>query len=267
MIKRAFVSIAILMVFCGCDVVPDNDRLAVVPFDVKKTVVIMDFTGWNCTNCPNAARTIQNMREFDFVRDNIIAVAMHPDGIHWTEPEGDAIDLRSEAATEYWKYFGSPQAFPVGSVDFVEYNNSFLIPEKNWNSAVAQRIAMDVPLEIEINCNINTATRDVEITSTITSTVGANDSYSLILWIIESDVIGLQLDNGVYISDYRHNHVLRDAINGIWGETIALSGNSCVKTQIYSVNTDWNMQNCAIVGVVINSNTREAVTSCEEALY
>ncbi|MDR3326865.1 MAG: Omp28 family outer membrane lipoprotein [Prevotellaceae bacterium] len=266
MIKRTFFSIIIATVLWGCDVVTDNDRLTVVPFDVKKPVVIMDFTGWNCTNCPNAARTIQNMREFDFVSDKIIAVAMHPEGIHWTEPEGDAIDLRSEAATEYWKYFGSPQAFPVGSVDFVEYNNSLLIPEKNWNSAVAQRIAMDVPLEIEINCNISTTTGKVEIISTITSTADTNDSYSLILWITENNVIGLQLDNGVYIQNYRHNHVLRSAINGIWGETISFSGNNCVKTQTCNLNPTWNIQNCAIVGIIINSNTKEAVVSCEKAL-
>ena len=47
------------------------------------------------------------------------------------------------------------------------------------------------------------------------------------MWLIEDGIVALQqLPDNVVKRDYVHNHVLRAALNGDWGEPISLPGNA-----------------------------------------
>jgi hypothetical protein len=262
MCKKIIFSIIMATIFFSCNIIPENKRVSETDSaSFIKPVIIIDFTGWSCTNCPTAARKIEAMQK-KAGKDKIIAVSMHPD-CNWTEPKGDAIDLRSPSATAYWEYFGSPPDFPIGNVDFAKYNGSMLWFPYHWTAAVVKRITMDVPVAINVTLNVNEITRELEITSFVTSSASITDDYALILWLIESKIIGLQIDNGVYVRDYEHNHVLRETISGLWGYNFTFSGNDFVKTQTFVVKPEYNLQNCSVIGMVINTNTKEVITASE----
>jgi hypothetical protein len=188
-----------------------------------------------------------------FFPQNFISVALHPYGSTWTEPSKDALDLRSEAATEYFNFFGRPDAFPMGTVDMAKYNEKSLLKLEDWAAAVVARIVQNTDVALQMECSIDERTLTVKPTVITEKT----ENLSLILWLTESKIYGKQMNNGVLEENYEHNHILRAAINGIWGEKI--SENYSKKFQI---DEKWNIANCSVVGVVINAE-KEIVAACE----
>jgi len=242
---------AILGVF-GCDKIPENKRLSGVNLDdLKKVAVLLDFTGWSCTNCPQAAQEAHRLQ--GFFPQNLIVVSLHPYGSHWTEPSGDALDLRSEAATAYFDFFGKEDKFPVGTIDMAKYEGKLLIDKEKWIGATAKRVVLETGVNLEMTCSLDE--RKVIIEAKINSET--NENLSLILWLTESKIYGKQLNNGIMDENYEHNHVLRAAINGVWGENFSEN-----YTKEYIINQNWNIDNCSIIGVIINAE-KEIVAAIE----
>ena len=239
----------------GCDKIPQNNRLSDINLDnLKKTAVLIDFTGWSCTNCPQAAQEAHRLQ--GFLEENLIVVSLHPYGSHWTEPSGNALDLRSDAATAYFDFLGKPDGFPIGNVDFAKYNDNLLIDRNLWAAATTQRVMLETDVNLQISCSLDA--RKVTINANIINET--NKNLSLILWLVESKIYGKQSNNGVWEENYEHNHVLRDAVNGVWGENVAEN-----YSKEYVINEKWNIENCSVIGVVINSE-KEILAACEVKL-
>ena len=65
------------MMAVGCDEVDENDRLIYVkPQAVGRNVLIEDFTGQRCVNCPNASEEIARLQR-EYGADTVIAVGIH----------------------------------------------------------------------------------------------------------------------------------------------------------------------------------------------
>ena len=176
-------------------------------------------------------------------------------------------DLKCPEATEYYKAFGdlSKIVLPSGMVDFVQYKTQYIFDYTLWNSAVLERITQDTPIEVSLTATKETKgdTTNLNIASKVTAQSAVSGSTALILWLVEDGIVGYQNDGGVPRNDYVHNHVLRTSINGLWGESISLSTAGVVeKTLSYEVKNDkWKLENCSVVGVIINTNTKEIITA------
>lgn len=260
-----FITVLATIILLACDEIPAGKRTTNTDSSAfKKPVVVVDFTGVDCTNCPKAADNIKSMHEQ--VGDKIIGVAMYPD---CSFNHHSSFDLKCPEATEYYKAFGdiSKIVLPSGMVDFANYNNQPIIDYTLWNSAVLQRITLDVPIEVSLNASIikegDNPTRKIEITSKITTKSAVTDNTALILWLIEDGIVGYQNDGGNPRNDYTHNHVLRTAINGLWGENFSVSpAGMSEKSIIYETKENqWKLENCSVVGLVINAATKEIITA------
>ena len=64
------------LMFVACNEISDDDRFIYVePADIAKRVLLEDFTGQRCVNCPAAAELIEQIQE-EYGADNVIAVGM-----------------------------------------------------------------------------------------------------------------------------------------------------------------------------------------------
>ena len=104
-IQNLILSFFAVMMFAACNVIPEDDRLIEVelmPSD--RTVLLVEFTGNRCVNCPGAAMVAHEMLEIS--PENIVVVGMHPAGIVYTNPMDPNIDLSSAEAMEYLRSTG-----------------------------------------------------------------------------------------------------------------------------------------------------------------
>ena len=112
--KITYILLLALTALCACDEVSPDKRLTYVePPEVKRAVLIEDYTGQYCVTCPRATEEIERLIE-EYGDSVVIAVAIHsgPFG----KLKGVPSPLFTELGDQYFNTWGL-SAQPVGLVD------------------------------------------------------------------------------------------------------------------------------------------------------
>ena len=92
----------------ACSNIDEDERLIYVePAEVNRPVLIEDFTGQACVNCPNATAAIHELQE-TYGEENVIAVAIHCGPFaHLRSNMGNAFlsDLGTKLGDEYYTHW------------------------------------------------------------------------------------------------------------------------------------------------------------------
>ena len=80
--------LALTGVLVACDNIPEDERLVYVkPAPVARTVLIEDFTGQRCVNCPNATEAIEALIE-QYGDTGVIAVGQESQWVDFAPLDG-----------------------------------------------------------------------------------------------------------------------------------------------------------------------------------
>lgn len=289
-IQNLILSFFAVMMFAACNVIPEDDRLIEVelmPSD--RTVLLVEFTGNRCVNCPGAAMIAHDM--LDVISENLVVVGMHPAGIIYTNPIDPEIDFSSEEAMEYLKFYGGSQGtgLPVGVVNGRQFDNTYLQGSSKWTAQVFAQRAIAPNCLIELEHSIEGTNHNVK--ATLLPQVGI-ESASLIFWLVENNIVGSQSIDATLeesykkanpnaeivhgmVTNYVHNHVFRGCLNGFWGEELGkLESVNCPNCGpvlpsancTFAINEKYVANNCSVVAVLIDTNTKEVIQVAEIAL-
>ncbi len=230
----------------SCDNVKESDRLIDYPLpEASKTVLIQEFTGQRCSNCPDGAQVIHGLQET--YPDNIIAVCLHPDGPEYTRPLGPNLGLISETATEYYQYF-RPTAFPFALFDGEP------TPESNnyqaWSTNAIALLSEAAPANIEVEATYD-ADRKVEVIANVDFVGDYAGPLNISFWMMENGIVGMQTTSTGREPQYVHNHVLRTSLNGTWGSSLG-SGFTLMQqiesgAKLDNPDAGWKLENCQMV--------------------
>lgn len=226
--------------------------------DTVRKVLLEDFTGHTCVNCPTAHDAATDLHKV--YGNQLITVAIHAG--YFSNPKSAPFDydFRTTAGNDYESQF-SLSATPIGMVNRIKYGNSYLLTYGDWASKVSQQIdslSEEPDLYIHIAPTYNSSSNSVDINTEVTFLKNMpSGKYNLTVYIIEDSIIKPQKDNREpdgEILDYVHNHVLRAAVNGSWGSQV-VDGNPSVNDKFtdsftYSLGSDWVADNCKIVAYV-----------------
>ena len=242
---------------------------------VQRRVLIEDLTGHTCPNCPSAAQTALSIQSL-YGEDRVIIVGEHVTDAFAAPvpPLGDGefdTDFRTEAGDEYVTQFGVT-FLPAGLISRKEYGGSLVIGDGNWSSAVADII--DEPADLDVwfeDFAFNDATDLVTVTVKVAVLNELSGDHNLTIYLTEDHVIDDQIDNTAtppQIPDYDHRHVLRDNVNGTWGETAILGsaaiGDTLSFPQSYTLSSNvLQSANCALVAYVYNVASYEVLQAAE----
>lgn len=235
----------------ACDTIPADDRyIEVEAVKVERTVLLEDFTGQNCVNCPAAHKIIEALEEQ--YGNNFIAVSIH------AGPFGIAAD--NKRYTGLMQEEGQIYNDRYGIVDYPQGVLDGRLPVLNadqWAAAVYDEIAVKTPVSIELDPVLDPASDLIGVACSVSSSEAVEGS--LVVWIVESGIVARQEDvNEGRIPDYVHNNVFRACVNGIDGAAMAAgpSGSFDASYTIAVKNTDtekWNVGNLAVVAFVRTS--------------
>lgn len=250
--------------FISCDKIEAPYKEEIVKPVTEKKVLLEDFTGQKCVNCP-AAHEIAYELQQAYGEENLITVSIHAGFFSTPSPTPPFdYDFRTEAGSEYNTFFGA-QNYPTGAIDRVAEGGLFLVDKDGWGTKVAQQFQETAQIGIEITTNLqgNQVSGDIKIDFVNNIDFGA----SLQIWIIEDSIVKPQVAPGVeggYIPDYVHNHVLRGAINGNWGQvlpasTYATDDSETISFSNYTLGSDWVADQLYIVAYVYNTETKQVI--------
>lgn len=242
----------------ACSHIDDSERLIYVKQEqAKRVVLIEDFTGQRCVNCPNANNVIASLQE-SFGEDTVIAVAIHAGPLaFYTNTK--FLGLRTQTGDEYFDFWGLEYQ-PVGLI-----NRSVPIEHTAWSAKVREELQKASPITISLEGQMsedkNTAIVETSVTGIEGVTIG-----NLQLWLTEDDVTAFQfMPDGTKNDDYHHRHVFRTAINGTWGEKINVGEGQIVSvTHSVPLEKEWDTNKLSIVAFVY---TNEGVIQAKQFNY
>ena len=246
--KRIFLPALTAVALAACSDISDDERfIPIEGVEPQRAVLLEEFTGQNCPNCPAAHKEIETLTAQ--YGDAIVPVSIHAGsfGISSTarrpglmQPEGDTFNDR----------YGIDE-WPKGVVN----GRGGATNHDEWSDAVRREMTRNAPLTIELSAAI---TPDTPGSISITCTLKPSDDLDgeLFVWVTEDHIIARQLDKELgTIADYEHNHVYRASATAIEGDAISLRAHVHTTlnftTELRATEKEtWNTANLSIVAFV-----------------
>lgn len=245
-IKNIFAGALIATAMVSCSDIAENERLIYVePETASRNVLIEDFTGQRCVNCPEATRTIHEIQKV-YGENTVIAVAIHSGPFGYAGNAAN-IGLMNQTGVAYWnKWFDNTTPQPTAMINRGTPTSDY----QNWSEDIAKAMQKSTDVVLESTTSYDEATRELTINTSALATAGK--SANLQLWIIEDGIVAMQQDGQTLNREYVHNHVFRDAVNGLWGEPITFTEKAVETTHTYTLPENWNEKNVSVVTFVYN---------------
>ena len=277
-----------LLIFTSCDKLegPFMSDSNISPIDTNSTdfikkVLIEDYTGHTCPNCPGAARELEAIH--DIYGDRIIGVAIHVSKsfarpYHISQAPQFQYDFRTQWGYDWDNFFGiSLAGLPRGMINRVGVqSDTHKLGKDEWATTVANELQKETIFNISIISNLTS------ITATTKDAKDTINNFNLVICLTENNIINWQKDGPLNVEDYKHNHVLRSVIldeslsnssSYSQGEEIekSVSINLSDLEQFnidYSANTaelgngnsgGWEKENMHVIAFVYNTDTYEIV--------
>ena len=225
-----------------------------------KKVLIEDFTGHQCSFCPDAARELDVILD---VYQNAIGLAIH--GVNnFTRPyimdtvfnpeEKYVYDFRTSWGEELDSYFEiSENGLPKGMINRIDYNSSGDHRKDfgQWSSLVADELEKEVKfgMNIEITQTPQMIADEYDIVINSEAISSMNGNYKLVVCITENNIVQWQKDGNIDDSSYVHKHVLRSFLTPTWGDDLAAeetssdnfsNGYSCIISTLENNNINYS---------------------------
>lgn len=285
--KYCTIILFILLYVSSCDIVetPYMNTENISQIDTNsnnyvKKVLIEDFTGHLCPNCPQAATEIEAIH--DIYGEQIIAIAIHvTKSFARPYPASQApnfqYDFRTSWGDDLDNLFDiSSAGLPRGMVNRIGFPDNHKLGKDEWANAVTNELNKEINFGIMINSSNN----NINITTQVLNNISG--SYNLVVCLTESGIINWQKDGTENIENYEHNHILRSVLldEALSSETNYETNQEIQKnitynlTELEEYNIDystnvaelgngnagnWNSNNMSIVAYIYNTNTKEVV--------
>ncbi len=196
------------------DIAEDERYIPIESVDAKRAVLIEDFTGQNCVNCPDAHATIEALVEQ--YGDAVIPVSIHAGAFGIPATNKRYTGLMQPEGDTYNNAWGIT-SWPMGVVNRV----GGATEHTAWATAVRTALETPTPLEIEMTATCPEGSSDIAIDITCSQTEDINGYLQV--WIIENGIVARQESaTEGRINNYVHNNVYRASTNGVGGEPVAL---------------------------------------------
>lgn len=242
------ISLLFLLFFASCSDIDENERFTYVrPADVSRAVLLEDFTGQRCVNCPNANDVIHQLQE-QYGDSNVIAVGLHSGPLGF-KGNSRFIGLATTLGDTYYYHFGAEYQ-PVGMI-----NRHGLVNYTDWTAQVHDALQEPASVDLNLTSNYDSASRQATIVGDAIA-LDNNVSGHLQVWVIEDSITAFQLmPDGSNNVNYVHNHVFRAAVNGDWGDEINIPATQThAFTYTYTLPDNYVARNCSFVAFVYDDN-------------
>ena len=205
-----------------------------------KNILIEDFTGHLCQNCPDAARELEAIH--DLYGSQIIGLALHV-GSTFARPyplsqPKFTYDFRTKWGEELDGFFNiSDAGLPKGMINRIDYPNDHRKNKGQWLASVQQELDKEVVFGLNINSSFDGNNSIIDISTDALKDISGD--YKLVVCLTENEITNWQKDGVIEDENYIHNHVLRSLITSAWGDDLSLStniSNGESYTHNYSVN-------------------------------
>ena len=248
-----------------------NAQQYVVTTPTNKNVLLEEYTGGNCSYCPNGHRIANEVAAK--YPGRVFPVNIHAGSFAYTTYP----NMTTTQGNEYNNNFGVT-SYPTGILNRVGQ-----VSYTQWENKVDEMMKENAIVNIAGDYTINAATRTAQITVEMYYTGNSSQSTNyLTIYMLQDDIVGYQAGsnlNPTQIVDgqYNHTHVFRSAITSTWGDAVSptTAGSLITKTYTYTIpqsigspnGVDVDLNKVYFVAFLTEKNegnvTRPVLNSCK----
>lgn len=251
-------ALLLTMLLVACEVIPAGEREEVIftptaPDAVKRSSLLIEYSGWQCVNCPTAAEEAHRLKEL--YGEDLVVVVMHPESnpntrhnnkpaLNYTCPEADSVYLMMGGT--------NTTPFPTGNVNMVQdMSKGYFQDFDKWGTLVSQAYASPKPILLSQEVRGSADSRDIWMAMDITNLDTKVIEATLQVWLTEDSVMGSQKKPEGTDKNYAHNHLMRASISPLWGETLPIDAHMTQQVVYeYTLPDKVVKENCNIVAIV-----------------
>lgn len=276
-ILNILIALVFVYVFVACDIVepPYTKNNNQNPVDTtKRNVLIEDFTGFRCGNCPEASHVAEQVA--DLYKGKVFSIALHAGPLSIPTPVRK-YDFRTPETKELAEYYGLV-ATPYGMVNRRKYNDQTLQAPSAWSGYATETLQLEAILKISLN-NVayNQNNKQISLDIKLDYLKNSEISHFVAVYIVEDSIVNYQQDDrqfpNVHIVNFVHNHVMRGSFSGTWGtpvsQAVISAGSSVNLPHSYTIpaEKDWRPEKLSLIVFVQNNDTKEILQVEKVALF
>jgi len=219
----------------------------------NRVVLLEEFTGVRCVNCPRAHTTISALQSL--YPGRVAAVGIHT-GFYSVPYAGQAEDLTLPEGNNIETLLGSAQGYPSGSVNRRQFTgeSGVIISDQKWSNYVN----LEKEVLPSVNVGLSRSWLEGDSSVVVDCRIRLNDSSStplyLTVYLVENNILGFQLTPVGLDSAYVHKHVARKLLTPYNG--VALQATSFPVGRIFERSfalnwlPKWRREQCEIIAAV-----------------
>jgi hypothetical protein len=232
-------------------------------------VLIEDFTGHRCGNCPRAGEALKALISLHGSR--VVGLAIHSQlsGFFTAPLSGSKYthDFRNSLTLAIDERFGvGPSGIPKGLISRRTFAGTRLILHTAWNQHVSTLLSESPVVDLQIKSIYKEEDSTLCVFVNVNRLQSLTGTQRLAVYLSENKFINWQKDYtfpGEDIADYEHNHVLRAAVSTPWGLPVNLGAMSVSDSTFgFTFKFDpgkWNASECTLVAFIYQSDSDEVI--------
>lgn len=232
------------------DTIPLNSE-DTLDWNNKKIVLLEDYTGVRCVNCPKASEIALSLQ--GKYNDQLVILSVHSGFL--SAPNGGFPDFRTDEGTEWYNRFNFNYN-PIGTVNRQKKGQEYGYNSSEWEQAVAEAIVGEPNIRLLIAKDYDKATRKLKVSVYSKFLEESFGIYNLTICLMEDSIVGKQVTEAGIDTAYMHRHVFRSCINGAWGNSlneegeIMNAGKQFVNNYSIILDEKFKVKDCYIVAYV-----------------
>lgn len=222
-----------------------------------KMVLIKDFTGARCVNCPAAAEYAHNLQH-QLDEDHIFIMSVHAGFL--AQPMGNFPNFLTDEGTEWYNNHDSNPLFTVDHVALTDGNS---LKVEQIDTPVVTALDEEQSFEIVIGRQFDPTSRQLQVNIQAVSLTDRDGHFFITACLVEDNIVGWQIIPGGTDKEYVFHNVFRGTLNGAYGESFEDHHVDSDDTFSFSYNTeinaDYNADECYVVVYVYDRNQGDKI--------
>ena len=257
--KKIFsiLAVAAVMVFAAsCDKI-DDPLKPYTPTAGGKTVLIKDFTGARCVNCPAAAEYAHELQH-RLGDDKVFIMAVHAGFL--AMPMGSFPDFTTEEGTLWYNGKDSNPLFAVDHVALTEGNTLYV---EQIDTPVSEALAESQSFDLQITNEYDESSRMLRTKADMTAVATVNGDFYVTVCLVEDSLVGWQTVPGGVNQQYVFRNVFRGTLNTADGSMFY--NGQCFVDDKYSyecqtkIDSTYNADQCYILTYVTDKSQGDKI--------
>lgn len=210
-----------------------------------KAVLIKDFTGARCVNCPDAATYAHNLQH-QLGEDHVFIMSVHA-GFQ-AQPMGQFPDFLTDEGTEWYNNHDSN---PLFAIDHVALTDGNTLSVEQIDAPVAAALAEEQSFEIVVTPRYDETSRQLNVDVKAMSLNDMDGQFNITVCLVEDHIIGWQTTPSGVDREYDFRNVFRGTLNGAYGdqfESVHVDSNEMFQFNYSTdLNADYNADECYLM--------------------